>query len=192
MKFIRPGAALAALLAATAGIGWAHAEDGPYLAAGYGVTGYETRCNGDGCDRRDSGFRVAAGWGFATSWSAEALYLKEGVFVASDITAAGTPFHGDAHVRAFGATLGYSYPISRAFSIGARAGAASVKADFTPGPAPAISGGKSTTQFLGGLNATWHFSSAWSARLDWDHSRARMNRFDGDINMVSAGVQFGF
>jgi hypothetical protein len=192
MKFIRPGTALGALLAASAGIGGVHAEDGPYLAAGYGTTGYQTRCNGNACDRRDNGFRLAAGWAFARSWSAETIYLNEGAFVASDVTSGGTPFHGDAHVHAFGATLGYSYPISSAFSIGARAGIASVKADFTPGPAPAISGGKTTAQFLGGLNATWHFSTAWSARFDWDHSRARMNRFDGDINMVSAGVQFGF
>ena len=170
----------------------AQAEDGPYVAAGYGITGYETRCNGDACDRRDSGFRAALGWQLAPAWSVEAIYLNPGAFVASDVTPDGVPFHGRAHVRAIGANLGYDYTFGGAFSLGARAGMASVKADFTPGPAPAIAGGHTTAQFLGGLNATWHFLPSWSARLDWDHTRARMNRYDGDVNALSVGVQFGF
>jgi hypothetical protein len=43
------------------------AADGPYIAAGYAVTGFETLCRGDACDRHDGGFRAAAGWGFASS-----------------------------------------------------------------------------------------------------------------------------
>jgi hypothetical protein len=181
------GATVLQFAAATA----AQAAGGPYVAAGYGYSGYQTRCEGF-CDRRDSGLRVAMGWRLTSSWSIEALYLNPGSFEASDMTAAGIPFYGRAHVRAIGGDVGYDHWFGSAFSVGARAGLASVKADFTPGPLPAISGGKTTAQFLGGLNATWHFSSAWSARLDWDHTRARMNRYSGDVNMVSLGVQFGF
>lgn len=187
--------AAAALAVASMGglaVPLAAADTGPYVAAGYGTTGYETRCQGDACDRRDSGFRAAAGWQLARNWSLEAIYLNPGTFVASDVTAAGTPFHGRAHVRVTGATVGYSYTFGNAFSLGARAGAASVRAEFTPGPAPAVAGGKTTAQFLGGLDAIWHFSPAWSARLDWDHTRAKMNRYDGDVNALSVGVQFGF
>ena len=170
----------------------AHAADGPYIAAGYAYSGYQTRCNGDGCDRHDSGFRTAVGWGFAKHWSVEALYLDAGHFIASDVTAAGVPFHGRTNVRAWGGTVGFAWPLGAALALGARVGAASVKADFQPGPAPAIAGGMTTTQFLGGLSATWRFSGAWSARLDWDHTRARMNRFNGDVDTASVGIQFGF
>jgi hypothetical protein len=170
----------------------AYGADGPYVAAGYSYTGYETRCNGGACDRRDSGYRAAVGWHFAKFWSIEAIHLDAGRFVASDVTASGTPFHGNAKVRASGGTVGYEYPIGTAFTIAARVGAAAVTADFEPGPAPAIRGGKSTTQFFGGLTGTYHFSNAWSVRLDWDHTRGRMNRYDGDVNGASVGIQFGF
>jgi hypothetical protein len=46
------------------------------------------------------------------------------------------------------------------FVLGDRAGAASVKADFYPGPAPAVAGGKTTAQFLGGVYATYQISAA--------------------------------
>ena len=168
------------------------ADDGPYLTAGYGITAYETRCNGDGCDRRDSGFRTAAGWQLGKHWSAEASYFSDGRFVASDSTSTGVPFHGNAHVHGSGATIGYDLPIVQGLSFGGRVGAAAVKAEFTPGPAPAIGGGRTTAQLLTGLNARWRFTDAWSLRLDWDHTRAKMNRYDGDVNMLSVGVQFGF
>jgi hypothetical protein len=186
----RVGAAAAIPLLAMVSL--AHAADGPYVAAGYAYSGYQTRCNGDACDRRDGGVRAAAGWAFAKHWSAEALYLDAGHFVASDVTSAGTPFHGRANLRAWGGTVGFAWPLGTAFTLGARVGAASVKANFQPGPAPAIAGGKTTTQFLGGLSATWRFSGAWSARLDWDHTRGRMNRFNGDVDTASVGIQFGF
>jgi hypothetical protein len=170
----------------------ARAADGPYVSAGYAVlTDYRTRCNG-ACDHTDDGFRVAVGWNFFKNFSVEALYLDAGHFVVSDITSGGTPFQGNAKVTLGGATLGYQYPIGAHFALGARVGAAAVKAEFTPGPAPAIAGGKTTTQFLGGLGASWQFTNWCSARLDWDHSRARMNRYDGDINALTLGVQFGF
>jgi hypothetical protein len=168
------------------------AAEGPYVAAGYAYSGYQTRCDGGACDRRDGGVRAAVGWLFAPHWSIEALYLDAGHFVASDLTAAGTPFHGRAKLSAWGGTLGYDWPLGAKFTVGVRIGMASVKADFTPGPAPAIAGGKTTAQFLGGLSATWHLSSAWSARLDWDHTRGRMNRFNGDVDTASVGIQYGF
>jgi Outer membrane protein beta-barrel domain len=192
MSILKFAAVVSAASLTVLAVPLARADTGPYAAAGYGITGYETRCQGDACDRRDSGFRAAAGWQLARNWSLEAIYLDPGTFVASDVTAVGTPFHGRAHVSVFGANVGYSYPFGGVFSLGARAGAASVRAEFTPGPAPAIAGGKTRAQFLGGLYATWHFSPAWSARLDWDHTRAKMNRYDGDVNALIVGVQFGF
>jgi hypothetical protein len=169
----------------------AHA-DGPYVSAGFSaLTGYRTRCNG-ACDHTDDGFRVAAGWTFLKNFSVEAIYMDAGNFLVSDITSGGTPFRGRAKVTLGGGTLGYQYFIGDKLSFGARAGAAAVKADFTPGPAPAIAGSKTTTQFLGGLDAKWQFTSWCAAHLDWDHSRARMNRYDGDINALTLGVQFGF
>jgi hypothetical protein len=68
------------------------AADGPYLAAGYAVTGFETLCGGDACDRHDGGFRAAAGWGFAKYLTVEALYLRAGHFVADNVTAGGDVF----------------------------------------------------------------------------------------------------
>ena len=90
------------------------------------------------------------------------------------------------------ATLGYDWVFGGAFTLGPRAGIAAVKANFTPGPPPAVPGGATTTQFLGGAAAAWRITDAWSLHLDWDHTRARMNRFDGDVNVASLGVQFGF
>jgi hypothetical protein len=182
-------AAVVSLLAAAS---LAQGADGPYVAAGYAYTAYQTRCDGGACDRRDGGFRVATGWGFAKHWSVEAVYLDAGHFVASDVTAAGTPFRGRADLSAWGGTLSYEYPLGTAVTLGVRLGGASVKADFKPGPAPAIAGGKTTPQFLGGLSATWRFSHAWSARLDWDHTRGRMNRFNGDVDAASIGLQYSF
>lgn len=185
---IRPVAAFLSLALAPL----AHAADGPYFAAGYGLTGFETRCDGGACDRRDSGFRLAAGWGFAQRWSVEVIYLDAGEFIASDRTADGTPFYGHADVSATGLTLGYALPLGTKFSIGARLGADSVRAHFHPGPAPAISGGETETRFLGGLTGTWQMAPSWTLRLDWDHTSGRMNRFDGDVNAVGLGLQYGF
>jgi len=185
---IRPAALLLTLALAPL----AQAADGPYVAVGYGLTGFETRCDGGACDRRDSGYRLAAGWGFAQRWSVEVVYLDAGQFIASDRTADGTSFQGHAEVSATGLTLGYALPLGEKFSVGARLGASSVKADFHPGPAPAISGGKTETQFLGGLSGTWQMAPAWTLRLDWDHTKGRMNRFDGDVNVVALGLQYGF
>jgi hypothetical protein len=177
------------LLALTSPAG---AGEGPYVAASYAYSGFQTRCDGGACDRRDSGVRAAVGWAPAPHWSVEALYLDAGRFVASDVTAAGTPFDGRARLRAWGGTLGYAWPLGAKFTVGARAGMASVTADFEPGPAPAIAGGRTTAQFIGGLSMSWRLSTAWSARLDWDHTRGRMNRFDGDVDAASVGIQFGF
>jgi Outer membrane protein beta-barrel domain len=171
----------------------AQASDGPYVAADYGYSGYETTCAGSArCDRRGSGFRVAAGWAFAQHWSVEALYLDAGRFDASGTTSGGSIFYGRTRLTAAGATVGYDWLLGNTFSIGPRAGVAAVKADFTPGPAPAIGGGATTAQFFGGAAAAWRISDAWCLHLDWDHTRARMNRFYGDVNVASVGVQFGF
>ena len=62
VSFAAHGAAAALMLAITPR---AYGADGPYVAAGYSYTGYETRCDGGACDRRDSGYRAAAGWQFA-------------------------------------------------------------------------------------------------------------------------------
>ena len=134
----------AAPVALLAGASLAQGADGPYVAAGYAYTGYQTRCDGGACERRAGGFRVATGWGFARHWSLEALYLEAGHFVASDVTAAGTPFRGRADLSAWGGTFGYEYPLGAGVTVGVRLGGASVKADFKPGPAPAIAGGKTT------------------------------------------------
>jgi hypothetical protein len=171
----------------------ARASDGPYIAAGYSYGGYETTCDGSvSCDRRSSGFRLAAGWAFADHWSVEALYLDAGRFDASGATSDGSIFYGRTKLTAAAATLGYDWSLGNALSIGPRAGIAAVKADFSPGPVPAISGGATTAQFFGGGAAAWRISDAWSLHFDWDHTRARMNRFNGDVNEASVGIQFGF
>jgi hypothetical protein len=170
----------------------ANVTSGPYAALGASATGFQTRCTGGACDRRAAGVRLAAGWDFASRWSVEALYLDAGRFTASDLTAGGVPFRGRADVSGFGATVGYGFPLGNAFTITAHIGFASVKADFKPGPPPAIAGGKTTTQFLGGLSGTWRLSRSWSARFDWDHTRGRMNRFNGDIDAATVGFQYGF
>jgi hypothetical protein len=168
------------------------AADGPYIAAGYAVTGFKTLCDGDACDRHDGGFRAAAGWGFAKYLTVEALYLHAGHFVAGNVTSDGTAFHGTAKVTGYGGTVGFEIPLPRGLSLGGRLGGASMKADFRPGPAPAIAGGMTTTQLLAGVTARWQFADHWSLRADWDHTRARMNRFDGDVNAGTIGFQFGF
>jgi hypothetical protein len=170
---------MGALLACFAPPG--QAESGAYLSAGAGITRYETRCKGGACDRSDTGFRLAAGWGFADRWSVEGLWIDAGKFVASDVTPSGVPFRGTAEVGGFGATVGYSLPLGDAFDIAGRLGVASMKADFKPGPAPAIGGGKTTTQPLYNLGVQWRFAPAWSLRADWDGTYARMNRFDGQV-----------
>jgi hypothetical protein len=171
----------------------AHASDGPYVAAGYSYSGYETTCDGSvSCDRRSSGFRLAAGWAFAGNWTVEAMYLDAGRFDASGATSDGSIFYGRTKLTAAGATLGYDWSLGNALKIGPRAGIAAVRADFSAGPAPAISGGATTAQFVGGAAAAWRISDAWSLQLDWDHTRARMNRFNGDVNIASIGIQFGF
>jgi hypothetical protein len=169
-----------------------YADSSFYLTAGAGTTRYETRCEGGACDRSDTGFRLAAGWEFADRWSVEGLWLDAGKFIASDVTPSGAPFHGTAEVSGFGATVGYALPLGESFDIGARVGVASMKADFKPGPAPAIGGGKTTTQPLYNLSARWHFAPAWSLRADWDGTFARMNRFDGQVDVVTVGVQYNF
>jgi Outer membrane protein beta-barrel domain len=194
IKFIGMRGSFAACTAALSLSGIAaHAADGPYATAGYSYSGYETTCDGSvSCDRRSSGFRLAAGWAFAAHWSVEALYLDAGRFDASGATSAGSIFSGRAKLTATGATVGYDWSLGNALSIGPRVGIAAVKADFSPGPAPAIGGGATTAQFFGGAAAVWRLSQAWSLRLDWDHTRARMNRFNGDVNVATVGIQFGF
>ena len=171
----------------------AHAADGPYVAAAYGYGGFETHCDATlNCERRSSGFRIAGGWALASHWSIEASYLDAGRYDASGTTSDGSVFYGRAKLTAVGATLGYDWMIGDALSVGPRIGMAALKAEFSPGPAPAIRGGATTAQFIGGADAAWRLSEAWSLHLDWDHTRARMNRFDGDVNIARFGVQFGF
>jgi hypothetical protein len=180
-------AALCALLGAPL----AARAAGPYLAAGYAYSGFETRCDG-ACDSRASGVRIAGGWNIAGHWSLEALYLNDGRFTASEAAADGSPFQGRAKVSAWGGTAGFFWPVTEPLSLGARLGLVSVKAEFEPGAAPAQAGGSTTTQPIAGLTAAWHFTRFLSARLDFDRSRARMNRANGDLNVASLGVQLGF
>lgn len=184
------GLLLAAVLASALPGARAHADG--YVAAGWGATHHRVLCNGGACDRRDTGVRVTLGWTFAPRWSAELLYLDAGTFTASDRTAEGVAFRGRDDVHGIGAALQYRVPLGATFDAGVRLGAASMKSEFSPGPAPAIAGGRTTTQLLYGAGARWTFAPSWSLRADWDRTRARMNRFNGNVDAVTVGVQYSF
>ena len=189
-----PGAPAAAAVLAVFVCGAipAQAESRFRVAAGGGPTRFETRCDGNACDRRDAGWRFAVGYAFNERWSVEALWVDAGEFIASDVTAAGTPFFGRADVSAFGATLGRTWALGRSLTLDARLGLASVEADFSPGPAPAIAGGRKVTRAMYGVTARWRLSPHWAMRLDWDGTEGRMNRFDGRVDLVTVGIQYDF
>jgi hypothetical protein len=170
----------------------AQADNTFHVALGGGASHFATRCDGDACDRRDVGWRVALGWRFRERWSVEAAWLDAGKFIASDVTASATPFNGRAAVRAYGATVAYSWPLNPSLSLDARAGAASVDADFSPGPAPAVALGRTVTRPLYGFTARWRLAPRWSLRADWDGTAGRMNRYDGRLDLFSVGLQYEF
>ncbi len=168
------------------------AESPLHVAAGGGVTRFHVRCDGDACDRHDGGWRLAAGWAINDRWSVEALWIDAGRFVASDVTSTGTPFFGRADVSAYGATLAYSWSFGGRFALDAKLGVASVDADFSPGPAPAIAGGRSVTRPIYGVTGRWRVTPRWSFRADWDGTAGRMNRYDGRVDLVAVGIQYDF
>ncbi len=170
----------------------ARAESPFHVAAGGGVTRFNVRCDGTACDRHDGGWRLAAGWAINDRWSVEAAWIDAGRFVASDVTGNGTPFFGRADTRAYGATLAYSWSFGDTLTLDARLGVAAVEADFSPGPAPAIEGGRSVTRPLYGVTGRWRMTPRWSFRADWDGTAGRMNRYDGRIDLIAVGIQYDF
>ena len=168
------------------------ASDGPFITAAFSKSGFETRCLAEACDRRDDGLKLESGWQFANHWSLAALYLDAGHFVASDLTATGRPFEGRVKVQMGAIDGGYTIALGNSLSLLPHLGVARVAADFTPGPAPAIAGDKATMQLLAGLSGRWNFARRLSLCLDWDHTRARMNRENGDVNVASVGLESSF
>lgn len=169
-----------------------HAEGAFHVAVGGGATHFATRCDGNACDRSDQGWRIGLGWTLRDRWSIEATWIDAGRFTASDRTAAGTPFFGRVDVRIAAATVGYAWPLSDSLWVAAKLGVASVDSDFSPGPAPAIAGGRTVTRPLYGVSALWRVAPRWSLRADWDGTEGRMNRFDGRVDVYAVGVQYEF
>lgn len=164
-----------------------------YVTGGIGSSHWNFECGPNGCDRRTTAWRAAAGYRFNRVVALEAFYSDFGRARSS------TPgLDGRFGATAAGAQVLAGWQFG-AFDIAGKLGGASVHSDFDPAPTSFdVKMSRRHTELIGGLMAGWRFTPNVGVRLDLDIVTAALDSNGifysrgSDIVTVIAGVLVRF
>ncbi len=144
------------------------------------------------CDRSGSFAKVFAGYRWSDAVDLQVLYFDAGHFKGGDTTPLGTRFGGTFKVDGLGLTVGYRWDVAPAWSVTARAGAASVKTRFDYANDLAASVSKTTLQPLAGLGIAYAVTPQLRIGVDYDVTRFKVHTTRGPLQMLGVAAQFSF
>jgi len=165
--------------------------------------------SGTTLDKKDTAWKVYAGYRFNRFLAAEAGYADLGkasfsttIVAAPSGTTPSPPFPIHATAKARGAFLSAiaQWPFSQDFSLFAKGGAFRSDAEFTeviPGTGiTRVSRSERRTDANYGVGLLWMFSGSLGARLEWERFRNIGRGIGGregrDVDLISAGVMMQF
>ena len=145
------------------------------------------------CDHNASFGKAFVGYRLRDAVDLQAVYFDAGHFKGGDVTPVfGTQFGGTFKVSGFGVTAGYRWDVAPAWSVAARAGAASVRTRFDYVNAGYGSVSKNTLEPLIGVGVAYALTPSVRIGLDYDLSRFKVYTTHGVLQMLGAAVQFSF
>lgn len=197
------------VLAAAAACAWAQDGKG-YVGVGAGISKYKIDvCDFLSCDESGKAWNVRAGYHFFPWLGVEASYLDFGEAIVPGVLLdppPGTvPIPTDSSARTFGfvASLVGRIPLGPVNIMG-RVGWGAITGKFRGNAAVqntstgAISHFSaqqrdSTARFVYGIGASYDFANGWSARVDWDRTKAD-DGFNSkyDVEMYTLGAHLRF
>jgi OOP family OmpA-OmpF porin len=159
-----------------------------YVGVNGGETKFRTECNRTitqfECDRKDTGFKVYAGGKLSEVLGLEAGYTDFGKIRASG---------GETDAWAIPLSLTAGVPIGTRFNafgkVGGLYGRTDVRASVD---SLTETGHKSGWGWTYGAGASFAVTPAIAIRADWDRYKLDFANGRKDVDMLSAGVQFGF
>ncbi len=144
------------------------------------------------CDRSGSHAKLFAGYRWNDAVDLQVLYFDAGHFKGGDTTPLGTEFGGAFRVSGFGLTAGYRWELAPAWSVTARAGAASVRTRFDYASDIAGSVSKTTLQPLASLGIAYAVTPQLRVGVDYDVTRFKVHTTRGPLQMLGVAAQFSF
>jgi opacity protein-like surface antigen len=194
-KFRAPGARrclCGAIFSATLAGGGALAAD---FSAGVGAGSDRGRVDcvaSFECDHSGAFAKAFIGYRWSDAVDLQLLYFDAGHFKGGDTTPLGTEFGGTFKVNGFGLSAGYRWNIAPAWSVTARAGAASVRTRFDYANDLAGSVSKTTLQPLAGIGIAYALTPQLRVGVDYDVTRFKVHTTRGSLQMLGLAAQFSF
>jgi OOP family OmpA-OmpF porin len=198
-RITRLGAVLIAGSIALGASGAALAQDGRlYFGGSFGQAEANDLCSdldalvtglGDtlqGCDEKDSAFKIFGGFQVNPNFAIEASYFDYGKFKANG-DSGGSPFTISADATAFGIAAVGILPVGQRFSVFGKVGFLSTELDvLAAGPGGAFSESDSETGLHIGLGALFSVTDRIGIRAEWERND------ELEVDMISVGVQVRF
>ena len=144
------------------------------------------------CDRGSAHGKLFAGFQVNEAVDVQVVYFDAGRFKGGDTTPLGTAFGGTFTARGFGVTGGYRWRLAPSWSLGGRAGLASVHTRFDHANTAFGSASKTTLQPLLGLGVAVAITPAVHLGLDYDRTRFKVHTTHGPLQMLGLAVQYSF
>lgn len=144
------------------------------------------------CDRGSVHGKLFAGYQVNEAVDVQAVLFDAGRFKGGDTTPLGTAFGGTFKASGFGVTGGYRWMLSPSWSLGGRAGLASVRTRFEHANTAFGSASKTTPQPLVGLGIAVAITPAVRLSLDYDMTRFKVHTTRGPLQMLGLAVQYSF
>lgn len=198
-RIARLGAVLIAGSMALGASGTALAQDGRlYFGGSFGqaeandfcsdlneiVTGFGATMQG--CDEKDSAFKLFGGIRLSPNFAIEASYFDYGKFKANG-DSGGSPFTISGDATAFGVAAVGILPVGQRFSVFGKAGFLNTELDLVAvGPGGVGAESASETGLHLGLGALFNVTDTVGIRAEWERND------ELEVDMISVGVQVRF
>lgn len=144
------------------------------------------------CDRGSAHWKLFASYQISEAVDVQAVFFDAGRFKGGDTTPLGTEFGGNFKVSGFGVTGGYRWEFAPSWSLGARAGLASVRTRFDYANLFFGSASKTTVQPLLGLGLSYAITPTVRLSLDYDVTRFKVHTTRGPLQMLGLAAQYSF
>lgn len=144
------------------------------------------------CDRSSANGKLFAGFQVNDAVDVQAVFFDAGRFKGGDTTPLGTAFGGKFEVSGLGVTGGYRWQLAPSWSLGGRAGLATVRTRFDYTNTAFGSASKTTLQPLLGLGLAYAITPSVRLSLDHDVTRFKVHTSRGPLQMLSLAVQYSF
>ena len=144
------------------------------------------------CDRGSAHGKLFAGYQINDAVDVQAVFFDAGRFKGGNTTPLGTEFGGTFKVSGFGVTGGYRWMFTPSWSLGGRAGLASVRTRFDYANPAFGTASKTTLQPLVGLSLAVAITPTVRLSLDYDVTRFKVHTTRGSLQMLGLAAQYSF